>query len=426
MNEVRDLIIGIDFGKESSQIAVYDRKASEPCSISETVGSSDFEIPTTVCLRHKNKAFCIGTEAKYFSSQNEGTIIPDLLSLCLVEADTVEIDGETWPLSYILAGFLTCLLKMTGISHAVSNTSCIAIGVETLTPELVRHLSAACEEAGFARDNYLLMDYPQCFFYYAMTQRRENWNRNIGWYEFRQDTVLFSRLSVQSQSARTPITVRLQNAGQTTLPPLPQQGTERDDAFALFIKKTLSSDLYSTILLTGNGFSKDWSERSVKILIQQQRKAFYGNNLFAKGACAGAKERKEDKKLKAYRFLSDSMVLSNVGMDLLVMGTPAYHPLIVAGRNWYEYHISCEIILDETAELVFIVSQAGSTEKRKVAMKLDGLIDRPPRTNRILLSMKYLSKDDCEITVEDLGFGEMFPSTGKTWTEVVNWGEESV
>ena len=40
MNETRDLIIGIDFGKEYSQICYYDRKAEEPRSPPVKVGSS--------------------------------------------------------------------------------------------------------------------------------------------------------------------------------------------------------------------------------------------------------------------------------------------------------------------------------------------------------------------------------------------------
>ena len=39
MNETRDLIIGIDFGKEYSQICYYDRKAEEPRSLPVKVGS---------------------------------------------------------------------------------------------------------------------------------------------------------------------------------------------------------------------------------------------------------------------------------------------------------------------------------------------------------------------------------------------------
>ena len=51
MNEIRDLIIGIDFGKDYSQICYYDRKGEEPCSVSMKVGAQEFEAPTCICRR---------------------------------------------------------------------------------------------------------------------------------------------------------------------------------------------------------------------------------------------------------------------------------------------------------------------------------------------------------------------------------------
>ena len=67
MNETRDLIIGIDFGKEYSQICYYDRKAEEPRSLPVKVGSSQFEMPTCLCLRPDRKTYCAGLEAEYFA-----------------------------------------------------------------------------------------------------------------------------------------------------------------------------------------------------------------------------------------------------------------------------------------------------------------------------------------------------------------------
>ena len=78
--------------------------------------------------------------------------------------------------------------------------------------------------------------------------------------------------------------------------------------------------------------------------------------------------------LKDYRYMSSSLVLSDVGMELRVMGAPAYYPLIESGRNWYESNAYVELILDGTKEL---------------------------------------------------GFGEMFPSSGKEWTETTRWQEET-
>ena len=46
-------------------------------------------------------------------------------------------------------------------------------------------------------------------------------------------------------------------------------------------------------------------------------------------------------------------------------------------------------------------------------MLLTGLPKRPNKTTRLLLKLQYISRKECRITVKDLGFGEMFPSSGK-------------
>lgn len=103
-----------------------------------------------------------------------------------------------------------------------------------------------------------------------------------------------------------------------------------------------------------------------------------------------------------------------------VMGSPAYYPLIENGNNWYDCHASCELILDNTEELVFIISTFDRPEKRRVGMMLPGIPHRPNKTTRLSLELHYVSQKECRVTVRDLGFGEMFPSSGKVWTETVD------
>ncbi len=215
-----------------------------------------------------------------------------------------------------------------------------------------------------------------------------------------------------------PVVVKLEEPVETELP---EEGEKRDSEFCKFVQKTLGKDLFSSIQITGEGFSQDWAVQSVKILCFQKRRVFYGNNLFAKGACAAGKEKLEDKVLKGYRFLSDSLVMADVGMEMRVMGSPAYYPLIENGNNWYDCHASCELILDNTEELVFIISTFDRPEKRRVGMMLPGIPHRPNKTTRLSLELHYVSQKECRVTVRDLGFGEMFPSSGKVWTETVEW-----
>ena len=212
--------------------------------------------------------------------------------------------------------------------------------------------------------------------------------------------------------------MKLEEPEETTLS---GDGEMLDDSFCRFIGKTLGAELYSSIQITGDGFDQQWAQQSVKMLCFQKRKVFYGNNLFAKGACAAGKERLEDKRLRGYRYLSDSVVLTEVGMDMRVMGSPAYYPLITGGKNWYECKGSCELILDDTKELVFVVGHLGETEKKRVSMQLPGLPKRPNKTTRLLVELSYVSRKECRITVKDLGFGEMYPGSNKVWEESTQW-----
>lgn len=421
MNEIRDLIVGIDFGKKYSQICYYDRKAEEPRSISMKVGSSQYEAPTVLCKRVEQNDYCVGLEAEYFAREKGGVLIDDLYGIC-EKTEPVQVAGEKKEPWELLTGFLKGMLKFLGVMEIVKNTKCLVIAAASLSEVQVANFQKACEALGFPEEKYMLMDYGESFYYYAMTQKRETWNRSVGWYAFSGDKVTFRRLTMSG--AARPVLVRLEEAETTELSSIAdgeQDGKKRDSDFEAFIRETLGTDLYSSIQITGQGFEQQWATQSVKLLCQQRRKAFYGNNLFAKGACAAGKEKLEDKKLKGYRYLSPSLVLTDVGIDMRVMGSPTYYSLIEAGRNWYECKAQCELILDDTQELAFTVSHMENGEKKKVVMALPGLPKRPNKTTRLSLLLQFVSPGECHITVRDLGFGEMFPSSGKVWKETVQW-----
>ena len=417
MNEIRDLIVGIDFGKEYSQICYYDRKGDEARSLSMKAGGNQYEAPCILCWRPEQKDYCVGLEADYFVREKGGVMIDDVYGIC-EKSDSVLVEGQELAPWEILAQFLQGMLKFLGVAELVKNTKCVAVTLPGLTEIQVENFQKAFEIIGFPHEKYMLLDYGESFYYYVLSQKRETWNRSVGWYAFSGDTVDFRKLTINGASR--PVLVKLEDPVSTKLDP---ENEIRDVEFCRFVSKTLGKELFSSVQITGKGFDQQWAQQSVKILCHQGRKVFYGNNLFAKGACIAVKDRLEDCKLKGYRYLSDSLVVADVGMDMRVMGSPAYYPLIEGGSNWYECSAGCELILDDTKELVFTVSLPDETEKKRVAMALDGLPERPNRTTRLALTLKYVSPKECEVTVRDLGFGEMYPSSGKVWKELVRWDE---
>ena len=415
MNEIRDLIIGIDFGKEDSQICYYDRNAKEPRSLSMKVGSAQYEAPTRLCRRVEQGDYCVGLEAEYFAREKGGFLVENLYDACKKE-DPVLVSGEQKEPWELLSYFLKGMLKFLGVMEVIKNTKCLVITSPSLGEIQVKNYQKACESLGIPSEKYLLMDHGESFFYYILTQKREMWNRGVAWYSFKQNEVSCRRLVMNFGTK--PALVKLGDPSAAAL----SEGENRDQEFCDFIKETIGMELLSSVQITGKGFDQEWAKESVKQLCHQKRKVFYGTNLFARGACAAGVERTENKALKGYQYLSDSLVLTDIGMDMRVMGSPAYYPLIESGKNWYECKAYCEFILDDVKELVFVVNRPlENGEKKRIAMALPGLPVRPNKTTRLSLSLAYTSTRDCQIQVKDLGFGDMFPGSGKIWKESVQW-----
>lgn len=415
MNETRDLIIGIDFGKKYSQICYYDRKAEEARSLPVKVGSSLFETPTYLCKRAEQNDYCIGLEAEYFAREKGGFLLEDLYKISMMK-EQVQVAGEGQEPWELLAYFLDGMLKFLGVSEVEKNIRYLTVAMEEIDSVQVANFQKAVAFLGISDDKFSLLDYEESFYYYVLTQKVETWNRSVGWYSFEQNKVFFRKL-VMSTGTK-PVLVRLENLAETDLR---EQAEERDEDFYKFVKETLGTDLYSSIQINGEGFDQEWAKKSVKLLCYQKRKVFYGNNLFAAGACSSGAEKIINRQLKGYRYLGSSLVMKDIGMDMRVMGAPAYYPLIVAGTNWYEAKASCELLLDNTEELVFVVGVMGESEKKRMGMLLTELPERPNKTTRLSVKLQYISRKECRITVKDLGFGEMFPSSGKTWEEIVQW-----
>lgn len=416
MNEIRNILIGIDFGKTESQICYYDRKAKEPVSLAMKVGSSQYEFPTCLCKSMEQDVWYLGREAIYYAKEQGGVLVEDLYEICKGER-TVQVGAEEMKPWELMGIFLQKILKALGAVEPVKYTKCLTITVERLTAVMVENLQKACESIGFAQESYMLQDYSESFYYYTLCQKPEYWCRSVGWYAFSQDEVVFRRLAMTSNTK--PVLVSLEKPVSAALPPLPQEAYQRDMDFHKFIQETLDGGIYSSILITGSGFHQEWAVKSVALLCKYQRKVFYGNNLFSKGACYTAKEKLEDRELRKYLYLSDALVKYNIGMDMMIMGSPAYYPIIQAGKNWYECRASFDLILDSTNQLTFYISSMQSNDKKKVSMPLPGLPPRPNRTTRLRVCLECQSETLCKITVKDMGFGEMFPSSKKMWTETI-------
>lgn len=415
MNEVRNILIGIQLDPEKSQICYYDRKSQEPVSISTKVGSSLYEFPAFLCKIQGKEEWHFGREAEYFGSQTGGIFVENLYELWQ-ETESIMIDGrvmEPWELMEI---FFRETLKLLGVHDLVKSISSVMITCGQLSKGLVDNIRKAFAGMGFLKDICHIQDYEESFFYYTMYQKPEVWMRKVGLYDFHDGIVTYQEMSIDRKTR--PAKVHLSEPQST---PLSQFQEQWDRDLSRYILDTLGDGVFSSVFLIGNEFHRDWAEKSLPLLARNRKHVFCGNNLYVKGACYGAKEKAEEKRLKEYLYMGKDLVRSNIGMEMLVQGMKVYYPLIAAGVNWYEAHQECEFILDDTEELVFLLSPMEGGERKAYAMPLENLPDRPNRTTRLHLEIECDASNQCVIQVKDMGFGEMYPATGLTWRESMDF-----
>ena len=214
--------------------------------------------------------------------------------------------------------------------------------------------------------------------------------------------------------------LRLPNEEFPKEAPLFHKTCERlDDEFLTIMQKVCEDRIVSTVFLLGDGFKEKWPKRSLEFLCRTRR-VFQGNNMFSKGASIAARERiNPSDNSKKYVFLGEDKLKSNLGMKLLKCGTEVYYALLDAGANWYEAGAQLEIIMDPSGILNIEVTPLTGKMPKMVQLYLDGLEKRPEGTTRLRITLFMNSVSEVAVKVQDLGFGELFPSTGKVWEQVI-------
>ena len=416
--ELKNLILGFDFGEKESQICSYSRVDKDAVSVPVRKGSIEEEFPTVLYKKQgEDRWYAADGEKREGQDETELLEVENLYEVCMNERPCM-IEDTAYAPGELLAMFLKASLQAAGILEPGLQIAGITVTTPKRKRAFVKTLRHAYELLGIPRGRAYLQEYTESFYYHTLYQKPELWSRSVGMFRFEGNDVTFYSLSVNRRTKPATVTVK-----EGKHMKLHETAEDRDKDFSRLIGESFENEIYSSVYLVGDGFERSWAEGSIRILCRNQRHVFGGSNLFAKGACFTAREKVEERSLKGYLFLGNDLVRHNVGMEMVISGSPAYYPMIQAGVNWYEAEKECELILDHTEELVFVVSDMETGKKTRYTMHLPGLPKRPPRTTRLHLKLEYDSPTNCRITVEDLGFGEMFPKSGKIWHETM--GEAS-
>ena len=252
----------------------------------------------------------------------------------------------------------------------------------------------------------------ESLYYYTIHQPKDVWNGQVLACEYEKDMMITHRLEFNRNT--TPVVSFSETEKFNNI-----EIGNKDRNFLNILHKNCDGRYVSSVQLIGNGFKEEWYKDSLKYMCVNRR-VFAGNNLYSKGACYGVLEKISPSDVgREYIYLGKDKLKANVGMEVMRRGQKSYLALLDAGVNWYEVGASVEFVLQEDKVLEFVISSLIGNKVYKEAMVLEELPERKAGTTRVKLMMKMVSDSTIYVEVEDLGFGEFYPATGKKWEKEI-------
>lgn len=410
-------VIGYDLNSEYVQISFCRIDSDNPETFSTEDGQERYNIPMALCRKRSTGQWLIGDEAVNCVDEGDGELVIDFLDVAR-EGGTVSVDREEYHARDLLALFIKRSLGLLPVMATPEKIANITIAVRNADVEMIKMLQTAVGMLKVDAERISFTGYEECVFYYMLYQSEEMQNHqvlvfdaggtNLWSYRLERNHFVKPAIAMVESKEYRDFIVRDQRY---------MSKTEKDARLLQIATEICENRVFSGIYLIGEGFYDDWCNNSLRFLCRNRR-VFKGNNLFSKGACLAAKEKANPFGYeKTIQYFGMDRIKCNIGVSVYEGGKENNLPLIPAGLHWYEAQAQKEILLHETDTIPVTVEYLNSRQTAVADFVLKGLPVTPNRMTRIALDIKMVSENRVVLHALDLGFGELYPSCGKEWTE---------
>ena len=417
------VLVGYDLGVQYSQISYCVYGQEDVDTVATVVGTKQYNIPTMLCKRKGVNQWFYGKDAVKNADEEDMIPVEGLVALAR-KGEEIELDGESYDPVALLTLYLKRSMTLMNFIATIDKIDAIMFTVDNLDDRMVEILSQASVNLGLKTTHIFFQSHTESFYSFMLHQSPELWNYQVIACE--HDGMRLKTYRMECNKRTTPIVVLIEEQIYDTLiiPEETEEETIRQDAYRMaderflsILQKMCEGRIVSSAYLLGDGFRSEWNKESLQFLCHNRR-VFQGNNLFSRGACYGLQEKLEpsDEGSK-HVFLGKDKLKSNIGMNVLRQGKESYYALLDAGENWYEATKKCEFLLAGEKEIAFVVTPLTGKNIETKVIQLDGGNEGSAPYTRYCLEMAMSAPETVQVKVTDLGFGELFPSAGRTWEE---------
>jgi len=420
-------ILGYDLNDSMSQISYFELNNSVP----ETVASDESEerlgIPTVLSKRKGVAQWEFGNAAITASQNGNATLVDQLVSFAISGAK-IEIEGEAYDATDLLILFVRRSLNLLSMVLSPSEVEYMIITVASLEGRFVDVVERIANSMPVPREKIIIQTYEESIYYYLLHQPRDLWEKDVAVFDYSDPYLRAYELWMNRATEPVVAFVDRTDFSDIRMPShmmLEEESAEKSDRIDEMILR-ISHEYFSnknvgTVFLLGEGFEGGWCNKTLKFMCMGKR-VFQGRNMFSKGACYCGKDKAQPCDLnREFVFLGPDKLKFNLGLKMFVSGKEEYIAVADAGENWYDSGVTYDVVLGNSRSVPLIMTPLDGKGAETIEVELSGLPDRPPKASRLRLSVSFESENRMKIEVEDLGFGEFYPTTGRKWEKIIEF-----
>ena len=456
-------VIGYDLNDIQVQISYFELNKKRRGKLVSDGENERLGVPTVLCKRKSVKQWSFGTEAQRLIRRDGEAEVNKLLSLAL-SGRSITIDGEDFNGIDLLILFVRKTLKLLSVYVSVEQIDNFVFTVPELNRDVLSVLERVAAAVPVERRRILFQSYSEAVYCYMIHQPEELWDPEC--VIFNHDGKSMTAYHMQMNHRTTPVVGVIDKTvyDGLSIPDMSTYYDGEDDEYGdddvdgsrpsddekgqggtgtqeelqdlknarMMISSekeidAMDEELYGIVhdflitrtirsaYLLGPGFDGEWCKKTIGFLCMGRR-VFQGNNMYSKGACYYGMDKLYPSEInKRYIFLGEDKLKFNLGIYIDRKGKEEYIALADGGENWYDISAEVEFLLKGGSKVQLIVTPLDGKEIRVMDIVLDGLPDRPTKTTRLKLWVMFSSGNTLKAIVKDMGFGEIFQSSGLAW-----------
>lgn len=428
--------IGYDLGAGYGEISVFTEQECKPVTLLSRKDATVFHFPCML-VKH-NGRFYAGFEALALAGEDGAFVFEDLLDIAMKQS-TIVVGGQRFETEYLLGLFLKLTLVLPESYGKVEKAGAIMFTTyvdedPALQTRVYEVLARATAQLFGKRTRLYLQTRSESIYYFLMHQEESMYQENTLICDYQKDYLKSYYYQRHGQEAPFVVTIN-----RTDYPDMQVVSQRADDIAEIGSGKYLDETFRQVLwdlegkcdfglsYMIGDGFKGGWMDQALNKLCDHGR-VFQGNNLYSLGACYCLKQLVDPTPvLEEHVFLGKQDIMFDIGLFSKQQGMwdeenqPEYIPIFEHGSAWENCRKTLYLIPEGEQELVIKAKALAEKETRTIRVDLRELPQKQTGAGKWKLTLAFADVQTMEVTVEDVGLGQVVPGSGKVVSATIRF-----